>query len=145
MANRKAENILNYRTRVPAQKTVGEIVNILAGKRASSIAMDYQGGKIAAITFIVKVADSMIPFRLEPNIEGVMKRPEVRTQGRDHAENVAWRIVFRWVEAQMAMVESNQAEIGQVFLPYAVRANGDTFWQAFQMSNTKQLTDGESA
>lgn len=143
MASRKAENILNYRTRVLAKQTVSEIVGLLAGKRVTNISIDYQEGKTAAITFILKVADSMIPFRLEPKVDGVLRRPEIRSQGREHAENVAWRILLRWVEAQLAMVESNQAEMGEIFLPYAVRANGDTFWKAFQMSNTKQLGDGQ--
>lgn len=39
--------------------------------------------------------------------------------------------------------ESHQAELGQVFLPYAVRDNGDTLWAAFQQSHTKQLGSGE--
>jgi predicted transcriptional regulator len=142
---RKAENILNYRTRVDAPQTVAEIVNLLSGKRVSSIAMDYSDGKVSAITFVVKIADSLVPFRLTANVDGMMRRREVAAQGREQAEKVAWRVVLRWVEAQMAMVESNQAELGQVFLPYAVRANGDTFWQAFQMSNTKQLGAGETA
>ncbi len=85
----------------------------------------------------------MIPFRLQPNIEGVYKRPEIKAQGMQQAEKVGWRIVLRWVEAQLAMVESNLAEMGQVFLPYAVRGDGETLWNAFQMSNTKQLTNGE--
>jgi hypothetical protein len=59
------------------------------------------------------------------------------------AERIAWRIMLRWVESQMAMVESNLAEMGQVFLPYAMRGDGETLWQAFQASNTKQLTNGK--
>lgn len=145
MSKRKAGNILNYATEVEASKTAGEILQLLAGKRVSSINLDYDDGRIRAITFVAKVGDSMIPFRLEPNVDGVYARPEIRAKGRPQAERVAWRIVLRWVEAQLAMVESNLAEIGQVFLPYAVRGDGETLWHAFQTSNTKQLSAGNAA
>lgn len=141
--SRKASNILNYRTEVDAQKTAAEIMQLLVGKRVSSINLDYSEGRIKAITFVANVADSMIPFRLQPNIEGVYRRPEIKAQGMQQAERVAWRIVLRWVEAQLAMVESNLAEIGQVFLPYAVQGNGETLWQYFQAKNTKLLVAGE--
>lgn len=140
---RKSANILNYRTEVDAQKTAGEIMQLLVGKRVSSIQLEYSDGRIRAITFVAGVGDSMIPFRLQPNIEGVYKRPEIHSQGMQQAERVAWRLVLRWVEAQIAMVEANLAEIGQVFLPYAVQADGATLWQFFQSQNTRQLGDGK--
>lgn len=141
---REANHILNYRTRVAAQQTAAEIMHLLVGKRVSSINLDYREGRIQAITFVAKVADAMIPFRLQPNIEGVYKRPEVRGQGIEQAERVAWRIVLRWVEAQLAMVESNLAEIGQVFLPYAIQGDGETLWNYFQTQHQKQLANGDT-
>jgi hypothetical protein len=141
---RKAENLLNYRTEVAVGKTVAEIVALLVGKNVASINTGYKDGKVEAVTFVVKIAEAMVPFRLTPNVAGVAKRPEVRSQGMAQAERVAWRIVLRWVEAQMAMVESNQAEIGQIFMPYAVDNNGETLWNAFQMSHTKGIYIHES-
>lgn len=103
---------------------------------------DYQDGKATAITFVIRVGENLVPFRLAPQIQGVaQKLPNKRDIVR--AERVAWRILLRWVEAQLAMVESLQAEMGQVFLPYAVDKEGETFWKAFQASNTKRLTTGE--
>jgi hypothetical protein len=133
--------ILNYTTTVEAGRTVGEIVSLLVQKKATSINTDYENGRAVALTFIVKVADNFIPFRMTPNVDGVARKLP-NPHDKERAERVAWRILLRWVEAQMAMVESSQAEIGQVFLPYAVRGDGETIWHAFQISNTKQLTDG---
>lgn len=134
--------LLNYTTSVEAGRTAGEIVSLLVQKKAVSINTDYdEKGRAKALTFVVKVADSLIPFRMEPNVEGVLRCLPGNDLAR--AERVAWRILLRWVEAQMAMIESNQAELGQVFLPYAVNNNGETMWKAFQTSNTKQLTAGE--
>lgn len=137
----KRNQILNYTTTIDAGKTVGEIITVLSKKGAVSINTDYDGGKATAITFVIRIADALIPFRLQPNVKGVQKKlPSGSDMNR--AERVAWRILLRWVEAQIAMVESTQAEMGQVFLPYAVNNNGQTFWQAFQINNTKQLGTG---
>lgn len=134
-------HILNYKTTIDAGKTVGEIITLLSKKGAVSINTDYDAGKAKAITFVIRIQDCLIPFRLQPNIKGVQsKLPGNRDIQR--AERVAWRILLRWVEAQIAMVESTQAEMGQVFLPYAVNNSGETFWQAFQASNVKQLGSG---
>jgi hypothetical protein len=134
--------LLNYSTTVEAGRTVGEITSLLVQKRAVSINTTYdENGRATALTFVIKVADNLIPFRMTPNVKGVARRLPGSDLAR--AERVAWRILLRWVEAQMAMVESNQAELGQVFLPYAVNNSGETMWTAFQMSNTKQLTVGQ--
>jgi hypothetical protein len=139
----RGNQILNYTTTVEAGRTVGEIIGLLAAKKAVSINTDYQEGKATAITFVIRVGENLVPFRLAPQIQGVaQKLPNKRDIVR--AERVAWRILLRWVEAQLAMVESLQAEMGQVFLPYAVDNEGETFWKAFQASNTKRLTGGKS-
>ncbi len=139
----KGNNILNYTTAIAAGKTIGEITKLLVNKKASCITTDYKDGRASALTFVIRIEDNMIPFRMTPNIEGV--RMKIRNRDLAQAERVAWRILLRWVEAQMAMVESAQAQMGQVFLPYAVAPSGETMWQAFQMSNTKQLTAGSEA
>jgi hypothetical protein len=133
--------ILNYTTKVAAGKTVGEIITLLVKKQANSINTEYENGKAISITFVIRINDALIPFRITPNVKGVLSK--IRSTDMAQAERVAWRILLRWVEAQMALVESSQAEMGQVFLPYAVNNSGDTFWQAFQMSTTKQLTAGD--
>lgn len=134
--------ILNYTTSVAATRTVSEITALLVKKQAVSINTQYENGKAVALTFVVKIGDNLVPFRMCPNVQGVARKLPNRNDVQ-RAERVAWRILLRWVEAQMAMVESNQAELGQVFLPYAVDPSGETFWQAFQQSNTKQLTSGQ--
>ena len=40
------------------------------------------------------------------------------------AQKVAWRIIKDWVEAQMAIVEAQMADVAEVFLPYAVTNTG---------------------
>ena len=141
--------ILNYTTKIAPLKTAGEIQGILASKGAKSINIDYASGEPVALWFKIEVRGVDIAFRLPCNWEGVeqaMRRDRTvqpRYQSRDQAKRVAWRIVKDWVEAQLAIIESGQAEIGEVFLPYAiVGEHGQTLFQKIQ-SNPKLLTTGE--
>lgn len=45
---------------------------------------------------------------------------------------MAWRIVKDWVEAQMAILESEMVQMEEIFLPYMVSASGQTFFEAYQ-------------
>lgn len=141
--------ILNYTTDVPANRTVGEIIGILARKGADSITQTYhEDGRIKAIgfTMILRVAPGPVPIRfvLPANVEGVaavLKREKPKDWNRPgKAERVAWRIVKDWVEAQIALIESGQAQPAQVFLPYAIDNTNRTMFEVFLESKTKMLT-----
>lgn len=137
---RAKSTILNYTTKVPMAKTISEITLLLSAKHAVQISTDYSAGKGQAITFVIMVCGQRVPFLLRPNVAGVLKK--LGRGDLQQAERVAWRILLRWVEAQLAMVESSQAEMGQVFLPYAVVDEG-TLWDNFQSRQAaRQLTSG---
>lgn len=39
------------------------------------------------------------------------------------SRRVAWRQILRWVEAQLALIETGMAKAQEVFLPYAIVGN----------------------
>lgn len=49
----------------------------------------------------------------------------------EQAERVAWRNVRDWVLAQMALVESCDAAVDEVFLPYMTDNSGKTLYQMY--------------
>ncbi len=55
-------------------------------------------------------------------------RPKYRT--RAQAARVAWRIIKDWIEAQLALVEAEQVDMVEVFLPYAQVQGGRTVYEA---------------
>lgn len=130
--------ILNYTTSISPHKTVGEIQQILVKHGATSISIDYEGSDPVAVTFLVAVDGRWINYRLPSHHSGVYSRlakdrnvPK-RYKSEEQSIRVAWRIVKDWVEAQMAIIEAGVAELAEVFLPYAVGKNGETFFQAFK-------------
>ena len=153
--------ILNYTTSVSAITTVGQIIGILSQKKAQSVTQRfYEDGRCRAISFVMMVSQNPIVFELPANVEGVLgilqqeepfnsyrrcTRDVYQRKQKEQAEKIAWRILKDWIEAQMALIESGQAEPAQVFLPYAVQADGKTMWQIFNEYNQLQLVAATTA
>ena len=140
--------LLNYTTKIEATKTAGEIQGILASHGARAIQMEYDGaGTITALAFIVDSPHGDIVFRLpiDPDaVYRVMLRQSIPRRFMDNkqAVRVAWRIIKDWVQAQMALLETEQVRLEQIFLPYAIMQSGKTLYEA--MIDTKfQLPEGK--
>lgn len=139
--------ILNYTTQINVYKTISEITEILVNHGASKIVTDYEGKNPKAITFCVPMRDSIVFFALPANYKGVLNSMK-KFQGlpkkfltEEQAIRVSWRIVKDWIEAQMAMVEAELADIAEVFLPYAVTSNGNTLYQEIGSHKFLNLLD----
>lgn len=132
--------ILNYTTTIAALKTVGEIQTTLARAGALSVNVDYDQGEPTAVTFVVKVGETYLNYRLPSNWEGVYQRMrrdrdvpnKLRTEAQ--ARRVAWRIVKDWIAAQLAIIDAGMAVLPEIFLPYTVAPTGRTMWQEFEAS-----------
>lgn len=138
--------LLNYTSDVPVEKTAGEIANILRKGGASAVLTEYDeaGQYVSHISFRIKLHDKDISFRLPCDWKPVyevmfkdVKTPQQMFYDKKKQENIlsnrkeqalktAWRIIKDWTEAQMALVETQMVRTEQVFLPYAVMANGKT-------------------
>jgi hypothetical protein len=140
--------ILNYTTRIAAQKTASEIQSILASKGAHSIAIDYESGEPIALMFRLKIQDRDVGFRLPCKWQGVLavmrkdRKCPARLTTEDQARRVAWRIVKDWVESQLAIIESGQAETAEAFFQYAVTDNGQTLFQRVMENPARLLGPG---
>lgn len=153
--------ILNYSTEVPPHRTIAEITSLLQRKGARSITQDfYDDGRVKAVSFILAIGGMPTRFTLSANTTGVAgvmlkdkpynsarqrsSRNDYEAKIRAKAEWIAWRIVKDWMEAQMALIESGQAEMGQVFFPYVTEQSGRTIYELFVENNQKQLGSGAS-
>ena len=147
--------ILNYTTEVPPERSVAEITSLLVRKGARSVTQDFfDDGRYRAVTFIMVVGGIPTRFQLPVNIDGVAgallkEKPYnySRHRGghdayirkmRERAEWISWRILKDWVEAQMALIESGQADSAQVFLPYVVEQSGRTIYELFVEANQQK-------
>ncbi len=143
-------NLKNYTSGVPAAKSVAMIEHLLVQLGAERIHKGYIGGNLKSISFSIKVGENVIPFQLPANVDAIdayllnqYRRSPNNTQrenARAQAERTAWKLMYEWVHIQASMIEMNQAEFIEVFLPYAYRADKDkTFFELLKGEGYKQL------
>lgn len=127
--------LLNYTTKVDVYTTLGAIQGQLVKHGARKIMQDYdEAGRISALSFLIDTPTGARGIRLPANVEAVHKvleKQKVRCD-REQAERVAWRIVKDWVEAQMAILESEMVQLDEIFLPYMIGAGGQTLFEAYR-------------
>jgi len=133
--------LLNYTTRIEAIKTVGEIQGILAAHGAKSILIKYADDNTAeALAFQISTPHGELAIRLPIDPDAVLKilqrqhslgklRSHQAIADRAQAVRVAWRIVKDWVEAQMAILETEMVKMEQIFLPYVIIKEGKTLYE----------------
>jgi hypothetical protein len=140
--------ILYYTTEVEVSKSVDAIQKLLSLKWAKSISIDYSEGEPVALCFKIGAMGKAVSFRLPYNWDGVEKSRTLdrkvppRYKNRAQAKRVAWRIVKDWIEAQIAIIESGQALIQEVFLPYAITDTGQTIFERSNQDFQRMLKAG---
>jgi hypothetical protein len=133
-------------TKIVPAVTVGQIQKLLGEHGASHILMEYENGEISGLVFNIRSADRDMPFRLPCRWRAVLqilqsrrKRHTIRSDWEAQAKRVAWRQILRWVEAQLALVETGMVVIQEVFTPYLIVDKTKTLYE--KLESTKfQLT-----
>jgi len=126
--------ILNYTTSIDSEKSIMEIQKCLVKHGAHKVITDYSNGIPTSVTFCISIDGNVIGFSLPANYDGVlraMKKDSKVPRSKctdEQALRVSWRIIKDWVEAQMAIVECQLAEMSEVFLPYAITSSGSTLY-----------------
>jgi hypothetical protein len=124
-------------------------MEMLAKHHAKSVMIDYDNdGAAEALSFQIETSTGlMLPIRLPINADAVLQvlirqNVEQHHQNKAQAVRTAWRIVKDWVEAQLAILETEMVTMEEVFLPYLVVAGGKTLYQS--IADTKfQITSGQ--
>lgn len=140
-------------TKIPVSQTVSEIQRILGQYGASAIMIEFENSEPSAIFFEIRVNTHKPTFRLPCRWKQIeiylnKKHPpqdyiyagEVKTRtNTDQAKRVAWRQILRWVEAQLALVETDMVTIQEVFLPYLETGKNQTLYELIEESKFKMI------
>lgn len=145
--------LLNYTTTVASRRTTAEIQELLVKAGAKKIMTDYDdGGNAAALSFQLILDGRALAFRLPVAWQPVRRvlQEQRRRNSRviatpEQAQRVAWRITKDWVEAQLAIIETQMVTAQQVFLPYAITRDGSTLYEHIAAHPGLLLGDGEAA
>lgn len=145
----KQKTLYMETTIIPVGQTVAQIQRVLGEYGACAVMTEYKDKEVTAVCFKVIFLDRDIPFRLPCRWECIykilrerIKKSKSGTEQKiiDQAKMVAWRQILRWVEAQMALVETDMVKVHEVFLPYIqVGINGETLSEKLEGSKFKML------
>jgi hypothetical protein len=135
--------IKNYTTDIPVEKTIAEIQQLLAQNGARGIALEYdERGTIKDVFFKIILNNKEMPFRLPAKAdkvytalhEGTPEHYHTRygKQWREEAARIAWRICKTWLEAQITLINLEQAKMEEVFLPYLIMPNDKTLFETME-------------
>jgi len=126
----------NYTTEISTMKSIEQIQGKLVAHGARCIMIDYSADhEPESLSFIVPTPQGDISFRLPAKVAAVQKvlteQRVTRGVKRDQASRVAWRIIKDWVDAQLAIIETEMVTLEQVFLPYMLMKDGQrTLYEA---------------
>jgi len=137
-------------TKICPAKTVAKLQEILGEYGAEAIMIEYKEKEVFAVSFSINVKDSRIPFRLPCRWEAIYKVLGDRLKKgisniadeklKEQAKRVAWRQILRWVEAQLALVQTDMVKIQEVFMPYIqVNIGGQTLYEKLEDSKFKMI------
>lgn len=145
--------VKNYTSTVPASRSVQHIEDRLVKHGANRIFKLYDDTtrRLQGIAFTIAIDGKEIPFRLPAKVDRVEKcllgsrtrvTSSVRKAMKDQAERTAWRILSDWVDVQMSLIELDQAELMEVFMPYIYSTNDDqTLFEKMKTSGFKLIED----
>jgi len=143
------KSLKNYTTEIKVEKSIMEIQEILAVHGAEKIMFDYDKGKPVGLSFLVSGPHGPIPVKLPARIENVQKIMEEgaaslgshRNDFLRNTDKIAWRNIKDWVDAQMALVETEMVTMSEAFMPYVVMGD-QTLYERFA-SGQLRLGPGE--
>lgn len=155
----------NYTSDVPVSQTIYRIEQVLIRCGVTAIGKEYspKAGEVAAITFKIPMPENgAMQVRLPADVHAATdalwedyvdgdklapggqkldwnnRKKKSRTDFVAQGERTAWKIVQDWVEVQMSMIATRQAETIQVFLPY-VWDGKRTFYEAIKADGYRGL------
>jgi hypothetical protein len=126
-----------------------KIQKVLAAHKATHLMFDYgQDGRVTGLSFSIMVDGKEVGFRLPAKVENVSKIMygtsylKLNEKHSLQAYQTTWANIRDWIDAQMAMVDTEQVKIEEVFLPYGITKDGRTFFE-YHRDNQFLLSEGK--
>lgn len=151
-------------TSIAVERTIADIEKCLSKYGVTAMLKEYTGGEIESLSFKIKRGQVDIPIQLPCRWIAIFEFLRKRSRMSDwslandrsptnqkriknlqlKARQVAWRQVFRWVQAQLAMVDTEMVTVDEVFFPYIQTRNGQTVYELHK-NNLLQLGSGNNS
>jgi len=124
--------------------TFEKIQKVLASHGANRIMYDYgPDGQLTAITFGLDINGQPMGFRLPAMTDNVYQLMyggmskyhngrDISAKRYEQAYKTAWANIRDWIDAQMALIDTRQVKLEQVFLPYLIVKGNETLFEQLE-------------
>ncbi len=119
-------------------RTIGEITSYLVRMGALSVMTQYdeKTREPSGVFFQMRINGAEVPFMLPARIEPIFKILNKDRQwgwdankDRIQAKKVAWRQIYRWIQAQTALIETGMVDAAEVMTPFVQVGPNETLYQ----------------
>ena len=143
----------NYTSSVPVEVTVMRIEKLLVKYGATKVAKEYVAGEVAALTFTIMEPKTQREMRIHlpvkpKSVAKVLIAQYTKLQSgterriQEQSARTAWKLMQDWVEVQLSLIEMEQAEFVQIFLPYLYDGKR-TYYESLKEEGFKLLGEGK--
>ena len=132
-------------TKKSPEQTGSEIENVLKNYGLTKFMKDYKDGEVIGCIFAIEIDGKEIPMKLPVNWKPLLAMANnyetkyIRAGDETQSKRVAWRQVFKWMEAQLSLVEIGMVKIQEVFLPYMMVNKKQTLFEFMESNNYKMI------
>jgi len=132
-------------TSVSVTKTCAEIENVLIKHSVTAIMKTIDNGEVSGVQFIYNENGQSIPIKIPFRWQAIQKLAQQgktgsnKTSDEDQAKRVAARIELRWIQSMLAKVEVGMADMVEIFMPYIMVNEGQSFYEKLSSENFKGL------
>ena len=117
-----------------------DIERILVAHKARELHYEYAGdnsGHVVALVFALDVEGRRLSFRMPARVEQVElamfgTNRNLTDAKHKQAYQTAFANIRDWLKVQMAMIDIRLAKAEEIFLPYLLNSEGQTFFEAIQ-------------
>jgi len=129
--------LLNYSTKVSIAKTFEHIYKSLQSHGAIGISL---GESNDGLNFSIDTTDGYKDFYVHVDIDSALEILRQQKEAgiikinisRSQAEKVAWRIIMRWIDAQLAVIETGMVKFEEAFFAYMDNGQGQTMFTNYE-------------
>lgn len=152
------DTLFRETTEIPIERTAGDITGLLVKKGARQISIDYDdAGQATGLHFALVIEKFPLPFFYSINVRAdhifsilnarrrnssnQYRGPAYDAKDREQAKRIAWRQIYAWIQAQLALVDTGIARTEQVFFPFMKleKDAAQTVFEYFETTGLKQL------
>ncbi len=121
---------------MPINRIIAGIQKMLIEAGARQIMFEYDDNGLAiGITFILKTPKNKIPVKLPVRLEKIRKvfeKDGVYYKDEMQPYRTGWKNIHDWIQAQLALLQTEMVKLEEIFLPYMATKEGLTYFEIME-------------